>query len=182
MSKWRIEFLGLAAALLAVGCATEQPPRSYVQPNIIKKTDLTGTDPSSLATWHYVQTIIDAPPTNGTAFMGLASSLMKVRFLITEDYLYATRAFEHIENSEDGWWRDPAHYTGAPLAAWKITSHFDIIRDYNSTTGEQTNKIVESTERPWEQREFSRNVDGAVLRISRTEKPRLPIDTRVASG
>src|SRR4029453_3446647 len=31
-----------------------------------------------------------------------------------------------------------------------------IIRDYNSTTGEQTNKIIESTERPWADREFIR--------------------------
>ncbi|MGZ3406625.1 MAG: zinc-dependent metalloprotease, partial [Polyangia bacterium] len=43
-----------------------------------------------------------------------------------------------------------------PLAAWPIKSHFDIIRDYNSTTGEETNKIIESTERPWNEREFVR--------------------------
>ena len=37
-----------------------------------------------------------------------------------------------------------------------ISSHFDIIRDYNPTTGEETNKIIESEERPWNEREFIR--------------------------
>jgi hypothetical protein len=159
MSKFAnrsVGFLGVAVALWVAGCASEQPPRSYVQPNIIKKTDLTGTDPASTPVWHYLQTIIDAPPTNGTAFMGQSSSLMNIRFKITEDYLYALRSFEHVEGTEDNWWRDPAHYEGQPLAAWKISSHFDIIRDYNSTTGEQTNKIIESTERNWQDREFMR--------------------------
>ena len=45
---------------------------------------------------------------------------------------------------------------GQPVAAWPISSQFDIIRDYNSTTGEETNKIIESTERPWNEREFIR--------------------------
>src|SRR5262249_43877709 len=34
----------------------------------------------------------------------------------------------------------PVEVRGQPVAAWPITSQFDIIRDYNSTTGEETNK------------------------------------------
>ena len=154
MSKWKIGYLGLAAAALAAsvlsaGCADERAPRSFVQPNVIKKTDLDGT-------WWYIQTVTEAPVTNGTAFQGQSSSLMKIKFEVQENTLYAKRAIEHVEGSEDGFWKDPKHYKGQVLAAWRVTSQFDIIRDYNSTTGEQTNRIIESTERPWNQREFVR--------------------------
>ena len=81
---------------------------------------------------------------------------MKIKFDIQEDFLYARRAYEQIAGSEDAYKQDPAKYAGQPLAAWPIKSQFDIIRDYNSTTGEETNKIIESTERPWNEREFIR--------------------------
>src|SRR5579871_3734205 len=142
-------YSALAALVLLAGCADERPPRSFVQPNIIKKTDLQGT-------WHYIQTVSDAPPTNGSMFIGQSSSLMKIRFDIQEDYLYARRSYEEIVGSEDQFAKNPEAYVGQPLAAWPIKSHFDIIRDYNSTTGEQTNKIIESQERPWNEREFIR--------------------------
>ena len=48
-------------------------PRSFLQPNVLKKTDLQGT-------WHYLQTVMDVPPTNGSMFIGLSSELMKIRF------------------------------------------------------------------------------------------------------
>ena len=89
-------------------------------------------------------------------FIGQSSELMKIRFDIQENTLYARRAYEQIAGSEDAYKQDPAKYAGQPLAAWPITSQFDIIRDYNSTTGEETNKIIESTERPWNEREFIR--------------------------
>jgi Met-zincin len=150
MLRTRI-LLGTALAMVvAAGCTDERPPRSFVQPNVIKKSDL------SSGTWHYIQTVADAPPTNGSMFIGQSSSLMNIKFDIQEDYLYARRAYEQIEGSEDEFAKNPDKYVGQPLAAWKIQSHFDIIRDYNSTTGEQTNKIIESTERPWVDREFIR--------------------------
>jgi hypothetical protein len=149
MSRLMITYTALAA-LLVVGCADERPPRSFVQPNVIKKSDI------ATGTWYYIQTVSDAPPTNGSMFIGQSSSLMKVRFDIQEDYLYARRAYEQIAGSEDQFAKDPESYVGQPLAAWPIKSQFDIIRDYNSTTGEQTNKIIESTERPWNEREFIR--------------------------
>jgi hypothetical protein len=119
-----------------------------VQPNVLKKSDLEGT-------FYYLQTVVDAPPTNGAMFKGLSSDLLKIKFDVQENFIYAVRAFEHIENSEDEAEANRLGYKGQPLAAWRI-SHFDIIRDYNSTTGEQTNRVIESMERPWYQREFIR--------------------------
>ena len=38
-----------------------------------------------------------------------------------------------------------------------ILSHFDIKRDYNPATGEQTNVIIENTiDRPWHERDYVR--------------------------
>ena len=138
----------LALTLFASGCA-ERSPRSFVQPNVIKKSDLNGT-------WYYLQTITDAPPTSSSAFIGMSSELMKVRFDVQEDTIYARRAYEQIQGTEDVYQQSPEKYAGMPLAAWKISSQFDIIRDYNATTGEETNRIIESTERPWNEREFIR--------------------------
>src|SRR5262249_1884102 len=157
MSKFNLGSLAMAAMLVAAGCASEQPPRSYLQPNIIQKSDLVGAGGNApTPVWYYLQTVVQAPTTNGSVFQGESSSLIKITFKITEDYVYALRAFEHVGGSEDYYWRDPAHYEGQPLAAWPIKGHFDIIRDYNAVTGEQKNSIVESTERPWNEREFMR--------------------------
>ncbi len=145
----KISYAALAIALFVGGCADERPPRSFVQPNVIKKADLAGT-------WYYIQTVTDAPPTSSFMFIGNSSELMKIKFDIQEKTLYARRAYEQIVGSEDQYTQDPAKYFGQPVAAWAISSQFDIIRDYNPTTGEELNKIIESTERPWNEREFVR--------------------------
>ncbi|HEY2745825.1 MAG TPA: zinc-dependent metalloprotease [Polyangia bacterium] len=139
----------LASALLVGGCAQENAPRSFVQPNVLKKSDIEGT-------WYYLQTVTDSPPTNAIMFVGQSSELMKIKFDVEEKFLYARRSYEQVKGSEDAYQQDPATYEGQPVAAWPITSAFDIIRDYNSTTGEETNKIIESQERPWNEREFIR--------------------------
>ena len=44
-----------------------------------------------------------------------------------------------------------------PVAAYPISSHFDIKRNYNAATGEQTNVIAENTnDRPWHERDYIR--------------------------
>lgn len=149
MSRFsKISFAALAITLIAAGCV-ERPPRSFVQPNVIKKSDLEGS-------WYYIQTVTDAPVTSSEFFIGNSSELMKVKFDVQEGTLYARRAYEQIADTEDAYTQDPKKYGGQPLAAWPISSQFDIIRDYNSTTGEESNKIIESTERAWNQREFIR--------------------------
>ena len=92
MRLMKFGFATLAATLLASGC-TERAPRSFVQPNVIKKTDLAGT-------WYYVQTVTDAPPSSASAFIGLSSELMKIRFDVQEGMLFARRAYEQIAGSE----------------------------------------------------------------------------------
>jgi hypothetical protein len=150
MSRFtKFSFAALALTLAATGCQ-ERAPRSFVQPNVLKKADIAD------GTWYYLQTVTDAPPTSSFLFVGNSSELMKIKFDIQEQTLFARRAYEQIQGSEDAYTQDPAKYAGQPVAAWPITSQFDIIRDYNATTGEETNRIIESTERPWQDREFIR--------------------------
>lgn len=147
--------LACALAVLAAGCTKAQPPRSFVQPNVLRKGDFNGT-------WYYMTTVIDAPPTNGAVYQGQYGGLQKVKWVISEDTLFAVRAYQFIINQEQA--KEGVHgnvdgseeYQGQPLAAFRIQSHFDIIRDYNPTTGEETNRIIESQERPWNERQYFR--------------------------
>jgi len=153
---------GLALIVaLAPGCADEQPPRNTVQHGVIAKDDLLGKD--GKAVWHYMQTVVDVPYATGFTFTGeQPPRLEKIRWDIQEKVLYARRAYEWIRGSdsasssaEQG--TDPKKVVGAPVAAFAIEKHFDIIRDYNSATGEEINKIVENAEdRHWYQRRFLR--------------------------
>lgn len=145
------------AAVLATGCTKAQPPRSFVQPNALRKADFTGV-------WYYNATVVDAPPTNSNVYEGEYGELQKIKWVITEDTLFAVRAYPFVYNQEDPQTPGSPHgnvdgantYEGEPLAAWRIQSHFDIIRDYNPSTGEETNRIIESQERPWNEREYMR--------------------------
>ena len=142
-------------AVVASGCTQAEPPRSFVQPNALRKADFNGT-------WYYNATVTDAPPTNGNMYVGQYGELQKINWVISESTLFAVRAYAFVNNQEDpqvgelGNVDNQKQYEGEVLAAWTIQSQFDIIRDYNPTTGEETNKIIESTERPWDQREYFR--------------------------
>ncbi len=60
-------------------------------------------------------------------------------------------------------------FYGTPLAAYAITSHFDIKRQYNSQTGEQNNVIEENeSDRPWYERDYMR-VDWSLNLIANFE-------------
>src|SRR2546423_713950 len=110
----------LAVAALA-GCTAERAPRSFVQPNALKKADLQGT-------WYSVETVLDSPPSSNAAFVGLSTDLLKIKFAIQEDTLYARRAYEQITGSEDSKTTNAKGYVGQPLAAWRISKQFGVNR------------------------------------------------------
>ncbi|MFH2008866.1 MAG: hypothetical protein ABI333_19920 [bacterium] len=121
-----------------------------MQPNIIAKADLTGE-------WYYAPTVVDIGFGSSVTFIGETSmDVAIIKWDIQENVLYARLAYDRIKGTEaDHNPLDEVAFAGEPMGAWSI-SHFDIIRDYNATTGEETNTIRESTERPWYQREFIR--------------------------
>jgi hypothetical protein len=157
MSKsMRLGFL-LAMGVVLAGCAQERAPRSYVQPNIFRKADLQGE-------WWFRSTVVDVPEhIRGIGFEGAQNySIDRVWFDMQEDVIYARRSFAWVDGTDNQAPPDPTTggslpqgFNGGIVGAWKV-DHFDIIRDYNASTGEESNKIIESKERPWYLREFVR--------------------------
>ncbi len=169
----RLHLLALASAVaIAAGC---QPIGDIdrTQPDKVKKDIFKGTD-GKPKEFYFRQTVIDVPATNGITFIGEQGDTERVTFEVTEDFLYAYRSYGWLQNvpggavgddetaedagQGDGYVRPgtgPAQ--GAPLAAYRIVGHFDVKRQYNPSTGEQSNVIVEDfADRPWYDREYMR--------------------------
>ena len=147
----RLVLTGLIAATVAfsVGCNQAQPPVNRVQPNVVDKAGFQGE-------WYFLQTVIDTPYTASYTFVGEQGDTYKIRWEIQEDYLIARRSHEHIRGSE-GEGIATGTEDGAAIAMYRIESHFDVRRQYNPVTGEEQNVIVENTsDRPWNEREFMR--------------------------
>lgn len=140
--------LSLVAAAVAAGCSGGQGDVNRVQPNYYPKSQFQGE-------WYTRDTVIDVPYENAMLFEGLATGMEKIRWEIQENALIAYRTTEHVIGA------DGHSDTGKPefetVAAWAISSHFDIVREYNPATGEQTNVLSEnSSDRPWWEREYIR--------------------------
>jgi len=160
-----LRWLGLVilACLLfgaSAGCAQSRDPINRVQAMALDKHFFVGpnlTDPSDDPEFYMGNRIIDEQDGVGQGFWMFQSvgSLARIKWEIQETELVARLTYDRIANTD---------YQGAQLtdngqvvAAFKIESHFDIIRDYNPQTGEQLNVIVENTtDRPWYEREYMR--------------------------
>jgi hypothetical protein len=155
----RVAVLG---ALVAASCAQQQPPIVRVQPDAIDKSFFVGKD--YLGTqddpeFYSQATLIDVgygAGQDGLFTSTYAQPLTRVKWTVTEDLLIARLAYERIQGS-DGKGAGKATNDGIVVAAFAIKSHFDIKRDYNPQTGEQTNVIGENTvDRPWYERQYLR--------------------------
>lgn len=143
--------LGLVVACAAAlgACAGGVGDVNRVQPNYYAKRQFAGD-------WYYRQTVIDVPYEAGWIFEGVAGDVEKVHFEIQEEALIAYRRNELVPGA-DGAPDDGGKPQFVAVAGWPITSHFDIVRDYNPSTGEQTNVLEENTtDRPWYEREYIR--------------------------
>lgn len=138
------------AVMVAPGCGDPRPAINRVQVGALEKSIFAGE-------WYFQQTVIDTPYGAGFAFVGLQGNLERVRWEIQEDYLLARRTYEWIAGSEGSGIGGDQVQQGAVVAAYRITSHFDIRRQYNPVTGEEMNVIEEnSSDRPWYERDFIR--------------------------
>ncbi len=170
-----------AVALLAsIGCQQPRPAINRIQPDYIDKVDFIpnqyqiltavpanpdGTAPTALITptvlakepVFYTQTTLIAKPTT-TGFTGLTSysEADKIRWDVEEHFLIARQSYEYVKGAPTGAAGIGQNLqTGDPIGVFAITSHFDIIDDYNTTTGEALNVVVENTtDRPWYQRRY----------------------------
>ncbi|MFW5965914.1 MAG: zinc-dependent metalloprotease, partial [Persicimonas sp.] len=153
----RAGLLGVAALFLFAGCAQDVGDIDRTQKNAIKKADLEDDE------WYYQRTVVDVPAASPFTFVGNTDhqGMSRIKWDIEEDFLYARRETELIEGGDDKE-RSGEDYEGEVIAAYRIESHFDIQRQYNESTGEQRNVIVENTtDRHWNERDYMR-VDWSV--------------------
>lgn len=145
----------LAGAMAVAGCNV---PRSEdintVQPGYVRKAIFQdGSD------WHYRRTVVKSETVQSIITEGAGDIWIdRVTFEIQEDVLIARKPDQAVPGAGlDVLLSGNDDYRGVILAAWPITSHFDIIRDYNTLTGRETNRIVENTvDRPWYERDYMR--------------------------
>jgi hypothetical protein len=143
----------LAAALPGVvllpACSEEVKDINRVQPGYIEKSALEGE-------WYYRQTVVDVPPDVGIGFVGLEGKLEKVRFEVQSGAIVVRRIHESIEGLDEDMAQPGSQFTGDVVATLS-TSTFDITRDYNRSSGSQSNVLNENSgDRPWWEHKFLR--------------------------
>jgi len=141
------------AAGWLTACAHDVGLIDRTQPGALDKGAFAGE-------WYYQRTVVDVPYTAGFTFVGEADELERVKWTVTEDQLVAYRSYDFVagtdlDHSKRG--KPGEKVNGQPVAVYKIVKHFDILRGYSTTTGEQNNVLGENdTDRPWYQRQYMR--------------------------
>lgn len=154
--------LAVVTAVVGAACAGEREPINRVQPWALDKTFFVGND---LASSHddpefWGQgTLVDVgygASQDGLFTSTYAQPLTRIKWDIQEDKLIARLTYELIEDS-DGKGSGPTSTDGQVVAVYRIEKHFDIQREYNSSTGEEINVIGENaSDRPWYERRHFR--------------------------
>jgi hypothetical protein len=121
------------------------------QPNKIQKSVFSGE-------WFFTQTVIGAPYSTAFTFIGEQPDRSeRIRWDIQETFLIAHRSYDLIANTDRESDLPGDHVENTPIAIFPILSHFDVQREYNASTGEQTNVLVENgTDQPWYDRAYMR--------------------------
>jgi hypothetical protein len=149
------------------GCAEERDPIDRTQAGVLEKSFFVGDledfrdDPEFRTKSFNIDS--GANTESHTGAIGGASAVERIRWEITENMLFARRSYQESPGADNrglprvevspGKWEFPTKPTGTVIAAYRIISHFDVRRDYNPATGEETNVVVENTnDRPWYKR------------------------------
>jgi hypothetical protein len=152
----------LMAAVASPGCGDPRPPTNQVQVGAIEKSIFAGE-------WYFQQTVVDSPYSAGFTFVGEQGRLERIRWEVQENLLLARRTYEWINGAEPAGIGGDQVEQGSVVAAYRITSHFDIRRQYNPVTGEELNVVSENaTDRPWYERQFMR-VDWSINLANATD-------------
>jgi hypothetical protein len=129
------------------------------QGNLLAKKDLAGE-------WYLLETIVDVPPTAGFTFIGETGKMERVRWEIQKDVLVAYRSYPLVPGADAPSTGKPRDAKDNPVAAYPILEHVDVKREYDPTTGEQSNVISEnSSDRLWWERDYVR-VDWSQNRVA----------------
>ena len=157
----------LALSLSFGGCVEDLGEIDRTQANALEKTEFSGV-------WYRLATVADIPISGAFGFVGLTNfggETGKVLFDFQEKFLIVYPTTEKVLGSDAQWHKKSIRkyweadhrdefmeiYVGNPVAMFPIESHFDIIRDYSTATGAQSNVLVENTtDRPWYERDYVR--------------------------
>lgn len=139
----------LSVVSLVASCGIGDIDRT--QPNKLRKSLFAGE-------WYMNQTVIDVPYTTSFTFIGEQTERAeRIAWDIQETFLVAYRSYDLVDGTDRRSTVDGFDSNRVPIAIFPILSHFDVAREYNAATGEQTNVIVENSfDRPWYDREYMR--------------------------
>ena len=144
-----------ASAVAALAGCAGQGDIDRTQPDKVLKANFFDAA-GNPKVYYYRETYVNVPPTSSFAFEGTQGTMDKIRFVIQEKFLLGYRAYDYAPGSENDF-TGTTNNVDSPLLVYAITSHFDVKREYNAGTGEQTNVISENTtDRPWDQRDYMR--------------------------
>jgi len=157
---------------------TSRPAVNRVQPDVLDKTQLipvqygalvnSGATPGSLTVdmirrepqWLHQVTVVDKPATTGYVGISSYTQVERINWEVTENFLIARQSYDRLVGAEAGPTRPQVGqnpHVNEILAVYRIDSHFDIRRQYNTTTGEEQNVLEEnSSDRPWYLRRYMR--------------------------
>jgi hypothetical protein len=143
-------FLYIVTSLVFSGCAQQIGDIDRTQPNKLEKEAFEGE-------WYMQQTVVGVNATAISSFVGLEGPTDRVLFEFEEDQIIAYRTHEDVFGSDSqALGENEVFDHGQPVAAYSV-SHFDVQRSYNSSTGEQSNVLVENgSDRPWYERDYVR--------------------------
>ena len=162
IARLAMPLAALGAIVATSGCAEDREAVDRVQPFALEKSFFVGEDFTSTADdpefWTQA-TLIDVgygASQDGLFTSTYAQPMSRMKWQITEDLLIGRLAYERIAGSDGKGTGGPTQ-DGVVVVAYEIDSHFDVVRAYNSTTGEELNIVEEnSTDRPWYEREYFR--------------------------
>ena len=164
MKRIKSGVLLLVAAGLLAACAEERAPINRVQPYALPKAFFIGENYQSVDDdpefWSQT-TLVDVgygAMQDGLFTSTYAQPMSRLKWQITEDMLIGRAAYERINNSDGkGAVTGLKTQNGTIAVAFAISSQFDIVNQYNSTTGEKLNVVEENNyDRPWYEREYIR--------------------------
>lgn len=155
-------FTAISTLVALGGCAEERPAIDRVQPDYLDKQFFVGEklqDSSDDPEFYHQGTLVDVnfgATQDGLFTNTYAQPLSRIKFQVTENYLIARITYERIADS-DGKGAGPTTNDGVIAAMYRIDKHFDIVKAYNSTTGEELNIVEENaSDRPWYERRYMR--------------------------
>jgi hypothetical protein len=154
----RLSLVALVVGM-STSCAEERDPINRVGPHALDKSFFVGpslSDPSDDPEFYWRSYVVDGGMSQSLIGIGSWSGVERIRWVVDRDYLYAHRSYQWIEGGDDKGVADKTPQ-GTLLAVYAIESHFDIRREYNPSTGEELNVVVENTsDRPWYARQYMR--------------------------